>query len=198
MSETLAARHQHVGNHDAIVVQTKKWVDDVIVRLNICPFAKAEVQAQSIRYHIQDTADDQQIIDALLGQCQLLDKDSATATTLFILNIPSLGFYSYLDLLALAEDLLSERGYDGIYQLASFHPEYCFGGAEPDDAANFTNRSPYPMFHLIREADITNALVNFLRPESIPERNIEYTRRKGHSHMKKLLISCYDADSPMK
>jgi len=198
MSETTAARHQHADEPNVIIAQTKCWVEDVIVRLNICPFAKAEMQAQTVHYVVQAKSSDLDIIDALAQQCIELDNTLSRATTLFILNIPNLGFYSYLDLLEQAEQRLSDNGYDGIYQLASFHPEYCFGGSEPDDAANYTNRSPYPMFHLIREADISKALVNFLRPESIPERNIEFTRRKGHSHMNKLLMSCYDIDSEIQ
>jgi len=198
MSETTAARHQFVGDHGAIVEQTQNWVNQVIVRLNICPFAKAEVQAQTIHYHVQDKVPEQQLVANLLQQCAELDDNSKRATTLFILNIPSLGFYSYLDLLDHAEQMLVEQGYEGIYQLASFHPEYCFGGSESDDAANYTNRAPYPMFHLIREADITKALTTFLRPESIPDRNIEYTRRKGTPHMNNLLMSCYDIDNNLE
>lgn len=199
MSESKAARYQYVDDPIIIVEQTKQWVDKIIVRLNICPFAKAEVQAQTIHYYVQNAEPDSNIVENLLAQCDELDKDPARATTLFILNIPNLGFYSYLDLLDQAEQCLIEHGYEGIYQLASFHPEYCFGGADQDDAANYTNRSPYPMFHLIREADITKALSTFLRPESIPDRNIEYTRRKGHEHMNNTLMSCYDIDNkPIK
>ncbi len=195
MSESKAARFRFVGDPEAIITQTKQWVDRTIVRLNICPFAKAEVQAQTIHYYVQENAPNEQIIENLLTQCIELDQNDARATTLFILNIPSLGFYSYLDLLELAEQCLVNNGYEGIYQLASFHPDYCFGDSDPFDAANFTNRSPYPMFHLIREADITKALSTFLRPESIPDRNIEYTRRKGHQHMNDVLMSCYDVDN---
>lgn len=195
MSETTAARYQFSDSKEKMIVHTKQWVDRVIVRLNICPFAKAEVQAQSIHYKVQDKASDDEVMQSLLAECKALDQDASRATTLFILNMPALGFYSYLDLLDLAESTLVAHGYEGVYQLASFHPQYCFGGSDDSDAANYTNRAPYPMFHLIREEDISKALATFLHPESIPERNIEFTRRKGAMHMNQLLMSCYTTDS---
>ena len=82
------------------------------------------------------------------------------------------------------------QGYEGTYQIASFHPEYCFQGAEENDPANYTNRSPYPMFHLIREASVKVALENHPDPDSIPERNIEYAREQGIDKMKALLDKC--------
>jgi len=195
MSESKIARHENVGDHNAIIKHCKLWVDRVIVRLNICPFAKAEVQAQTIHYVIQDLSSDTDIVNMALSQCVELDNITERATTLLILNDPSLGFYRYLDIIEQVEDSLINAGYEGVYQVASFHPEYCFGGSDEGDASNYTNRSPYPMIHLIREGDITKALANFLRPESIPDRNIEFTRRKGVDHMKTVLASCYDADN---
>jgi len=198
MSESIRHRHENVDAPQQIIAHCQQWVDRVIVRLNICPFAKAEVQAQTIHYVVNDAVLQDELVAATLQQCQELDECDDRATTLIILNDPSLGFYRYLDVVDAVEQALLDAGYEGIYQVASFHPDYCFGGSEPDDASNFTNRSPYPMIHLIREHDITNALANFLRPESIPDRNIEYTRRKGFEHMKSLLSSCYDIDNTKK
>lgn len=179
-------------NPDNIIEQSKLWVDDVIVRLNICPFAKAEVQAQSIRYRVINKSSFNEYLEALWQECVHLDNNDNVATTLLVFSDPEMDFDEYLDLVDIAEQKLTSEGYEGVYQLASFHPDYCFDMQEPQDAANFTNRSPYPMLHLIREADIEKALSTFLRPEMIPERNIEYTRRKGYQHMQGLLESCYD------
>lgn len=178
---------------EQIITQTQVWVDNVIVRLNICPFAKAEVQAQTIHYQVIEPSTFNQYLEALWQACVNLDNNAEIATTLIILSDPNMDFDQYLDLVEFSEQKLTSEGYDGIYQLASFHPDYCFDAQTPDDAANFTNRSPYPMLHLIREADITKALSTFIKPEMIPERNIEFTRRKGHQHMQQLLDSCYDA-----
>lgn len=194
MSETIALRHRFAKQPELIIEHVKDWVDKVIVRLNICPFAKAEVIAQTIHYVVEENSAHDRVVAQALSQCKSLDEDPSRATTLIILSDPNLGFYSYLDIVDQLEQAMSNAGYDGTYQLASFHPQYVFGGSEDNDAANFTNRSPYPMLHLIREQDITTALSTFLRPESIPERNIEYTRRKGLAHMNELLLSCYDDD----
>lgn len=178
---------------EIITTQTKVWVDDVIVRLNICPFAKAEVQAQTIHYCVAEKSTFNQYLETLWQECVNLDNNNDIATTLIIFSDPDMDFDQYLDLVEFSEQKLTSEGYDGVYQLASFHPDYCFDAQDTQDAANFTNRSPYPMLHLIREADITKALSTFIKPEMIPERNIEFTRRKGHQHMQQLLDSCYDA-----
>ena len=88
-----------------------------------------------------------------------------------------------VDFLAVAEALLVEQGYEGTYQLASFHPDYCFDGAEQDDPANFTNRSPWPMLHLLREAGLEHALAHYPDPEAIPERNIERMGQLGSERL---------------
>jgi len=178
---------------DVLISQTKKWVDDVIVRLNICPFAKAEVQSQRIHYQVVNKSSFNTYLETLWQQCVKLDQTPAIATTLIIFSDPNMDFDEYLDLVEFSEQKLESEGYEGIYQLASFHPDYVFDSQAGEDAANYTNRSPYPMLHLIREDDISKALASFLRPEMIPERNIEYTRRKGIDHMHGLLNSCYDA-----
>ncbi|MCX7088408.1 MAG: DUF1415 family protein, partial [Methylococcales bacterium] len=89
-----------------------------------------------------------------------------------------------------------QQDYEGTYQLASFHPEYRFANAPNDDPANYTNRSPYPMLHLIREASIEAVLSTYPDPESIPERNIQYTRQLGITTLRKLLADCFKAETP--
>lgn len=188
---TQEKRRAYADDSAAIIAHTKAWVDKVIVRLNICPFAKAEVEAQSIKYQVLTPANFNTYLDKLYDACCELDNNAEIATTLLIFSDPEMDFDQYLDLLDCAQQQLINDGYEGIYQLASFHPDYCFDEQEGEDAANYTNRAPYPTIHIIREADITKALANFLRPEMIPERNIEYTRRKGHQYMESLLDSCY-------
>ena len=119
----------------------------------------------------------------------LLDTEPATATTLLILASACTRFDDFLDLAAIAEQLLLDQGYEGVYQLASFHPEYCFAGSDQNDAANYTNRSPYPMLHIIRETDIAQALQSYQNPEQIPERNIELTRKLGLKKMQTQLAA---------
>ncbi|PKF57134.1 DUF1415 domain-containing protein [Alteromonadales bacterium alter-6D02] len=176
-----------------MITHCQSWVDSVIVRMNICPFAKAEVASQRVNYVVAKPDNTEQYLAQLLRHCQQLDQQPEIATTLMLFSDPFLTFADYLDLVTQAEDVLYHEGYEGVYQLASFHPDYCFADSNEQDAANFTNKAPYPILHLIREGDITKALANFLRPEQIPERNIEYTRRKGLSQMQDVLRACYDA-----
>lgn len=190
---SLNQRSINESKPEKIIAQSKVWVNDVIVRLNICPFAKAEVQAQTVHYRVVSKSSFNDYLETLWQECVNLDTNNDIATTLIVFSDSNMDFDEYLDLVEFSEQKIASEGYEGIYQLASFHPEYCFDMQEPQDAANFTNRSPYPMLHLIREADIEKALSTFLKPEMIPERNIEYTRRKGYQHMQGLLESCYDA-----
>lgn len=169
---------------------TENWVKQVIMKFNLCPFARREVERGSIRYAVLEEQKPNAVLLALLAECALLDRDPTVETTLVILPRGFEGFYAYLDLVDLAEEMLLEQGYEGKYQLASFHPDYCFEGEAQDDAANYTNRSPYPTLHLIREASMEKVLAEYPNPEAIPERNVEFARRKGADFFIKLLANC--------
>ena len=160
-------------------VATENWVKQVIMKFNLCPFARREVERASIRYAVVEEHKPKAVLLALLAECALLDEQPAIETTLVILPRGFEGFYAYLDLVDLAEEMLLEQGYEGKYQLASFHPDYCFEGEPQDDAANYTNRSPYPTLHLIREASIDRAVAVFPEAETIFERNIEVLEGLG-------------------
>lgn len=173
------------------IEQTENWVRQVIVKYNLCPFARREVERGSIRYVVADTHKPAAVLETLIAECRLLDQHPEIETTLFIIPRGFEGFYPYLDLVDAAEEALVEQGYEGQYQLASFHPDYCFDGEPQDDAANYTNRSPYPTLHILREASLEQALANYDDPESIPERNIAFTRRKGGDFFAQLLARCF-------
>lgn len=131
-------------------------------------------------------------LESLIIEAEHLDSQPETETTLIIFSEAYQDFDDFLDMLALAEDVLIEQGYEGIYQLASFHPDYCFADADIQDPANYTNRSPYPMLHLIREASIEQVLENYPDPEQIPERNMRITRELGERYLQQLLAGCQD------
>ena len=174
-----------------IIQQTKNWLSNVIIQHGICPFAKREYENNRIHYDIIESADLQTQLEQLILQCEALDNDAEIETSLLIFPTALADFEDYLDVLEIATELMEKQGYEGVYQLASFHPDYCFDGADKDDASNYTNRSPYPMFHILREASIEKALANYPDPENIPERNIQLTRNLGLEQMKKLLSDCY-------
>lgn len=170
---------------------TRIWLKTFIIEYGICPFAKRELERGSIHFKVnQDTETAACLLDLML-ECDRLDKDPTIETTLLIYGRAFARFDDYLDFLELAEMLLIDQGYEGIYQLASFHPHYCFEGADHDDAANCTNRSPYPMLHLLRESSIERALTAYPHPEAIPERNIALMRKLGVANVKTLMTACY-------
>ncbi len=178
-------------DQEPVIQATMAWLSKFVIAHNICPFAKHEYDNKTIRYCVINSEDDMECLTSLIMECFRLDCDLEIQTTLLILPIGYQNFETYLNFLSMAENLLIEHGYEGIYQLASFHPDYYFDGAPPDDAANYTNRSPYPMLHLLRESSIEAALKSVPNPEHIPERNIDYTRQIGNEVLKTLLLSCY-------
>lgn len=173
-----------------IIEQTRKWITDVVIACNFCPFAAREVKRNSIHYQVETANTTEACLTAFLQECKRLDEQPAIETVLLIFPHAFPAFDQYLDLLGLAEKLLKKKGYEGIYQVASFHPEYRFAGAPADDPANFTNRSIYPMLHLLREESIEAALKRYPDPDSIPADNIHFARDKGYTYMKMLRDSC--------
>lgn len=173
-----------------VVSQTQRWIEMFIVAHNICPFARREVESQRIRYDVCQEYELEKVLHCLIALCEELDEQSDTETAFLILADGFTRFDEYLDLLELADALLVRQGYEGVYQLASFHPDYCFDGVEETDASHFTNRSPYPMLHIIREASIERALEHFADPEGIPERNIAHCQSIGRDVLKAILDEC--------
>jgi len=172
-----------------LIERTQKWVLDVVVGLNFCPFAKPVVTADAINYKVVNEQKLDACLMALLDEINSLNNDASIETSLLIYPVGFEAFEDYLNLVEIAEALLVEEGLEGIYQLASFHPDYCFEGAKYDDAANYTNRSPYPMLHLLREESLEKALQSVASPEKIPARNIAVAREKGLAEMQALLDS---------
>ncbi len=174
-----------------VIEQTKRWINDVVVGCNFCPFAAKVIKQQSIFYQVENSSDVSICINALLQEAVRLDDEAGIETTILIFPNTFAAFDDYLDLVADAEDMLIDKGYEGVYQLASFHPLYQFADAAEKDAANYTNRSVYPMLHLLRESSIDKALESYTDPESIPGTNINFARNKGLLYMKMLRDACF-------
>jgi hypothetical protein len=182
--------HKTLPDQD-IKAAIQAWLKSVIIQHNICPFAKRELERGSIFFSVNHDSQIEQCLLSLMLECDRLDTDPDIETTLLIYADAFVEFDDFLDFIEIAETLLIEQGYEGTYQLASFHPEYCFQDTKPDDAANYTNRSPYPMLHLLRETSLELAIASHPDPESIPEHNIELTRKLGLAKMQALLAACY-------
>lgn len=170
--------------------QTKIWLNTFIVPYAICPFAQKVIESDTLRYRVDETTTVESSLQCLFDECLLLDRDETIETTLIIYPQQFSDFDDFLDYLELAIALLNAQGYEGVYQLADFHPRYCFAETDELDPANYTNRSPFPMLHLLREASIEKALLDFEHPEQIPERNIALTRQLGLVKMQALLAAC--------
>ena len=181
-------------DHELIAKQTMKWVSDIVVKYNICPFAKKELERKTIHCQVLTGCDLALLLEQVNVELIRLDQAADIATTLIVMPELSHSFDAFLDLIDYANDLLELQEYQGIYQLAHMHPLYCFADINAQDAANFTNRSPYPILHIIREDDISRALKLFPFPETIPARNIALLRDKGVAEIKIELAACFDVD----
>jgi len=173
-----------------IIGTVKKWVEDMVVGLNLCPFAKRELLADRVRFFVSKAETEEQLLMDLHSELNLLNEDDGIETTLLMHPAVLQGFNDYNQFLDYAEGLLVEFGLDGVYQIASFHPDYQFADTEPDDVENYTNRSPYPMLHLIREQSLERAVTNYPNPEQIPERNIALLRNLGREKILALFDGC--------
>lgn len=176
---------------EAILDACQNWVDKVVIGENFCPFAKRERDRDSIRYSLASADKLEPCIQFFADELLFLDDNTDVETSLLIFPKAFDDFDDYLELLELSQEVLESIGFEGKYQLASFHPDYCFDGCNTDDPENYTNRSPYPMLHLIREESLENALKSVQSPESIPERNIAHAKKLGIETLRKLLDDCY-------
>lgn len=180
---------------ELVIQQTKNWVNNVVIGLNLCPFASRVVIDNRIDYIVVSGNDLERHLHQLADCFARLDETSDIETSLIIFPDAYKNFDEYLDLLDLANSLVEELNYSGIYQLASFHPQYLFAGSTEDDASNFTNRSPYPMLHLLRESSIEKAVASYKNIDEIPENNIMKLQQIGYPAMQQMLKNIMEEKS---
>jgi hypothetical protein len=179
-------------NESDIISATRNWVDTVVVGLNFCPFAKRELAKGSVRFTVCEATNEEFLLQYLQQEHQRRDKEPDLEATLLIHPYALGDFIRYNEFLEEVNGLLAVMELEGVYQVASFHPHYQFAGTGPDDAENYTNRSPYPMLHLLREASLEVAIEHYPNVDDIPDRNIELTRKLGVQKMRALLASCLE------
>ena len=179
---------------EAIVAAVRQWVDSFVVALNLCPFARRELVNDRVRFTVTDAATEEQLLMALRVELDLLERDDTVETTLLIHPAVLTDFDDFNLFLPYANRLLVQMQFKGVYQIASFHPRYQFGSTAPDDAENYTNRSPYPMLHLIREASVERAVARYPDVDQIPARNIELMDRRGADKLAAILQSCFPGE----
>lgn len=175
-------------NRSKIVQDVEQWLHQVVVGLKLCPFAAEPLQKQQIRLRVSIAKTDEALLTDLQAELMLLDRMHPDELETSILIVPLMldDFRAYNEFLYLVNLLLREFGWDQIYQVASFHPNYCFSDAEPNDPGNLTNRSPYPLFHILREASVSEAIASDEESEAITKRNIKTVKNLSSSKKRKL------------
>ncbi len=153
---------------------TRQWLEQVVIGLGLCPFAAQPLLENRVRIQICDSTTEGHLLETLHAELDWLDQQSAAEleTTLLVLSGMLADFADYNQFLNRVDALLAAFSWQGKYQVASFHPQYCFAGVVPEAAENLTNRAPYPILHLIREDSLSAALARTDRPEDIPAQNI--------------------------
>ncbi|MGZ5786855.1 MAG: DUF1415 domain-containing protein [Ramlibacter sp.] len=163
------------------VRDTRRWLERAVIGLNLCPFAKAVHVKRQIHYAVSAATDAKQLLADLAKELDDLVAIDAILRETTLLIVPRWlhDFLDFNDFMEEAERLVDSRELEGVIQLASFHPDYQFAGTEPDDITNFTNRSPYPTIHLLREESIERAVEAFPHAEAIYETNMKTLRELG-------------------
>ena len=174
-------------NNNEIIASVQHWVKSFVVELNLCPFAKRELMNNRIRFALTTAQSEKELLIALRTEFELLNHDTSIETTLLIHAEVLQDFDSYNQFLNVADQLLRTMNLEGVYQIASFHPHYQFDGTSRDDAENYTNRSPHPLLHLLREESLTQAIANTPDIDQVPIRNIEQMNRIGKDRLHALL-----------
>lgn len=164
----------------------RHWLESVVIELNLCPFAKRELINERVRFANTDATTELQLLQALETELERLSSDTSIETTLLIHPNVLADFADYNEFLELADGLLVQMEFDGVFQIASFHPDYQFAETHPDDAENYTNRSPYPMLHILREESLARAIEHTANIDQIPLRNIQKMNELGLEKLKLL------------
>jgi uncharacterized protein len=178
-----------MSDEQTVITATQHWLEKAVIGLNLCPFAKAEHVHGRIRYVVSDAGKRKALRLALERELLALQAADAAAveTTLLIHPHVLQDFLAYNEFLAEADELLVALGLEGELQIASFHPQYQFEGSEPGDIENYSNRSPYPMLHILREASVARAVQSTPDAAQIYERNMQTLRTLGHAGWQRLM-----------
>lgn len=181
---------QETPNTDinAITQQVNQWLNDVVIGLNLCPFAAKPQRNKQIKIFVSEATQEEALLEDILLQLIELSTTEPEKLETTLVVVPNMlqDFWDYNFCIDWVEGLIKQQDWEGIFQVATFHPDYCFGGAAPEDDENLTNRSPYPIFHLIREESMEKVLKHYPDPESIPDTNIARVSALSEEERKKL------------
>jgi len=175
---------------EEVVRATRHWLEKAVLGLDLCPFAKPVYAGDLIRYAVSSAETPEALLADLVGELEALAvaDPAEIETTLLIHPEVFADFLAYNDFLGVAEEAVADLGLEGVLQVASFHPRYQFAGTGPDDIENYTNRSPFPVLHLLREESVERAVAAYPDTAQIYEKNIETLRQLGHEGWRRLKI----------
>lgn len=178
--------------HLAILAETRAWVNRAVIGLNLCPFAKAVEVKNQIRYVVSDAKNIDTLLDTLCSELHLLANTPREITDTTLLIHPQVlgDFLDFNDFLEIADAAIEALQYEGILQIASFHPHFQFADTEADDVTNASNQSPFPILHILREESIDRAVSAFPDAESIYSVNMQTLEKLGAAGWKDLQAAC--------
>jgi len=165
----------------------EKWLDDVVIGLNLCPFSVQPRKKNQVRFKVSQALTPEVLVADLFDELNIINQSDSSEIETSLIIIPDmlLDFDDYNEFLDIADGLIIDNDWEGVFQIASFHPDYCFEDTEPDSTENLTNRAPYPILHILREDSLTDALDNMTDPDEIYKRNINtvnaLTKEKIHA-----------------
>jgi hypothetical protein len=178
-------------NAERVRIQTLHWIETIVIGLDLCPFARRSIDAARLRVEVSDVSSEGELANLFVAELRHLESTAGANldSTLIVHPLVFQDFIDFNDFLGVAEALLEAEGFQEKFQIASFHPDYRFEGADPDAIGNFTNRSPHPMLHLLRESSVSRAVDAHPDPESIPTVNISRLEALGMPALRRLLDS---------
>jgi hypothetical protein len=162
-----------MSDNETTITAVKQWLEKTVIGLQLCPFAKSVFDADKIRYTVSNSRDTEALMLELHDELKRLDDVPELETTLIIINQQLSDFEAFNQTLDYIDDMLDQYGWSGIFQVASFHPYYQFADTKIDDRENWTNRSPYPIFHILRESSLELAIESFPSIVDLPQENIK-------------------------
>ena len=173
---------------EQIIADVEQWLDEVVIGLDLCPFAARPRREKRVRIEVSHATDDEALLNDLQAELERLSDTPAAELETTLLAIPNMleDFADYNDFLDAVDLWVEQFGWEGDLQVASFHPQYQFADTEADDPGNLTNRSPWPLLHIIREESLEKAIEHYPDVDAIPERNIARMKALGPEERKRL------------
>lgn len=181
------------GSENQTLEETRCWIKNFVIAHALCPFAQKPFQENRIRYVVAQTSDEKELVDVVVEELYYLEKVDISTFETSLLIVPNclLEFEKYNQYISVVDAVLEQMKLEGIIQIATFHPSYRFEDLTNDDVRNYTNRSPYPMFHLIREQSVEKVREIYPQIHEIPQKNMESLLNLGEEAINSILDSCH-------